>query len=111
MSPNLVWADKATHLVRVLDDSLDTFSVGAGAELHLQPAATGGEAIEVWELDGSLHACNQLESGLGWCQMWLPFRSGRISYSISPSQRAGLVHVGWIEQGDMPDKKEVPRST
>ncbi len=94
MKPNLVWADKAN--LRVLDDSLQGYGIELGTVIQLKPASTGREGLEVWELGGGLHARHLQENGMGWCQLWLPFRTGRISYSVSPSLRAGLKSIGFV---------------
>ena len=82
--------------VEVLDDSLAAYGYAPGDRVPVHPGPAQG-FLDVWELDGDLHARNLQSTGNGWtqaCTRHSPW--GSICFSLDPETNRRISRVGWL---------------
>jgi len=99
VQPNLLRKEpeSASLRVEVVTQSLVPYGLEPGTICFVEIVEPGGPSIEVWELDGHLHARHLRPTGRGWYQAYTRFLSaGEICYSLGPDQMERVVRRGWI---------------
>jgi hypothetical protein len=84
--------------VVVLDESLSNYGIEPNDILQVQVGLPKAPYIEVWELDGDLHARHLQSTGAGWMQAFTYFlTAGKICYSIDSEKAKKITKVGWLK--------------
>lgn len=106
MKPNLKKSESPPGLglrVEVATESLVPYGLEPGTLVVVETQPPPGPGIEVWELDGDLHARHLRPTGQGWYQAYTRFLSaGEICYALSPDQMKRVIRWGWLSVGFLP---------